>query len=163
MSEDTLGLDIQRLDPMGLMELFPEAKLTIRDRIPTNMLLLYTFLNINKALKDIKISAEEIGESVLGLVAMIPDELRDDQFLEELHASTQDVISDVRPEFCQVKASLEYCERKGIPAFIMEKKMNYFEMYHAVFNLLMRKNMLLKIQPKEIMTGIPFEKEPDEE
>lgn len=160
---DFSAADLQGMDPMGLMELFPEAKLTIRDRLPTNMLLLYTFLNINKALKDVKISAEEIGESILGLVAMIPDELRDDLFIDELESATQEEIVDVRPEFCQVKASLEYCERKGIPAFIKQRKLNYFEMYHAVFNLLMRKNMLLKIQPKEIMTGIPFEKEPDEE
>lgn len=152
----------QFTDPTGLMDLFPEAKLTMRDRIPTPLLLFYTFVNINKAFKDIKISADEIGESVLGLVAMIPDELRDEQFLEEINSSTQGVMIDVRPEFCQVKASQEYCERKGIPAFIKETKLNYFEMYHAVFNLLMRKHMLLKINPKEIMGGIPFQKEPDE-
>lgn len=154
--------DLQKMDPIGLMELFPEAKLTIRDRLPTNMLLLYTFLNINKGFKDIKVSADEIGEAVLGLVAMIPDELRDDMFLEELNAAVQEIWVDVRPSFCQVKASLKYCARKGIPAYQKIRKLNYFEMYHAVFNLLMRKNMLLKIQPKEIMLGIPFEKEPDE-
>lgn len=154
--------DLQKMDPLGLMELFPEAKLTIRDRLPTNMLLLYTFLNINKALKDIKISADEIGEAVLGLVAMIPDELRDEQFLDEINQAAQEIVIDVRPQFCGIKASVEYCERKGIPAYITERRLNYFEMYHAVFNLLMRKNMLLKIMPKEIMTGLPFEKEEDE-
>lgn len=155
--------DLTKLSPEQLLSYFPEAKLTMRDRLPTNMLLLYTFLNINKALKDIKISAEEIGESILGLVAMIPDELRDEQFYEELENSKQEIVVDVRPEFCQVKASLEYCERKGIPAFQKIQHINYFEMYHAVFNLLMRKHMLLKIQPKEIFTGIPFIKEDDEE
>jgi len=162
-SNEHSAADIQNMDPLGLLELFPEAKLTIRDRLPTNMLLLYTFLNINKALKDIKVSADEIGEAVLGLVAMIPDELRDDLFLEEINAAAQEIVIDVRPKFCEIKASVEYCERKGIPAFITEQRLNYFEMYHAVFNLLMRKNMLLKIQPKEIMTGLPFAKEPDEE
>lgn len=154
--------DIQDMSPGQLMDLFPEAKLTIRDRLPTNMLLLYTFLNINKAFKEIKVSADEIGEAVLGLVSMIPDDLRDDLFLEELEAATEEILVDVRPSFCEVKASLDYCERKGIPAFLPERRLNYFEMYHAVFNLLMRKNMLLKIQPKEIMLGIPFEKEEDE-
>lgn len=155
--------DLVDLSPEQLMSLFPEAKLTMRDRLPTNMLLLYTFLNINKALKDIKISAEEIGESILGLVAMIPDELRDDQFYEELEAAKQEIVIDVRPDFCGVKASLEYCERKGVQPFQKIQHINYFEMYHAVFNLLMRKHMLLKIQPKEIFTGIPFIKEEDEE
>ena len=155
--------DLKDMNPEQLLSLFPEAKLTMRDRLPTNMLLLYTFLNINKGLKDIKVSAEEIGESILGLVAMIPDELRDPQFYEELENSKQEIFIDDRPEFCQVKASLEYCERKGIKPFRKIQHINYFEMYHAVFNLLMRKHMLLKIQPKEIFTGIPFIKEEDAE
>ena len=149
-------------DPTGLIDLFPEARLTMRDRLPTPLLLFYTFTNINNALKNIKISAEEIGEAILGLVAMIPDGLRDEQFIKDLQESTQQVTIDIRPEFCNIKASLEHCKRKGIPAFIKETKLNYFEMYHAVFNLLMRKHMLLKMNPKEIMRGIPFQKEPDE-
>jgi len=140
--------------PEDLMNLFPEAKLTIRDKIPINMLLLYTFLNINKTIKDIKVSSEEIGESILGLVAMIPDDLRDEQFTEELNEATKESIVDVRPVFCTVKASLEFCQRKGIPAFIKIPQLNYFEMYHAVFNLLMRKRMLMKTQQKDIAREI---------
>lgn len=163
MSETSKGVkDLRDLSPEALLGMFPEARLTMRDRLPTPLLLLYTFLNINKALKDIKISAEEIGESILGLVAMIPDELRDDLFYEELEAANQEIVIDDRPEFCQVKASLEYCERKGIQPFRKVRHLNYFQMYHAVFNLLMRKHMLLKIQPKEIFTGQPFIKEEEE-
>jgi len=146
--------DLTNLAPKDLMEMFPEARLTIRDRIPTNILLLYTFLNINKTIKEIKYSSEEIRESILSLVAMIPDELRDDKFIEELNAAQQPVMVDVRPSFCGIKASLEYCNRKGIQAFVKVPQLNYFQMYHAVFNLLMRKKMLLKTQPKEIMTGL---------
>lgn len=151
-SEDKL--DLTSMAPSELMKLFPEARLTIRDRIPTNMLLLYTFLNINKTIKDIKFSTEEIRESILALVAMIPDELRDELFMEELQAANREILMDVRPIFCTTPASLEYCKRKGIPAFIKVPQLNYFEMYHAVFNLLMRKHMLLQAQPKEIMTGL---------
>ena len=147
--------ELTNMAPKELMEMFPEARLTIRDRIPTNILLLYTFLNINKTIKEIKYSSEEIRESILSLVAMIPDELRDEQFIEELTNAQKVIVMDVRPSFCGVKASLEYCERKGIQAFIKVPQLNYFEMYHAVFNLLMRKKMLLKTQPKEIMTGLP--------
>jgi len=153
MSEDLKSLTDLNLS--DLMDMFPEARLTIRDRIPTNMLLLYTFLNINKTISQIKFSSEEIRESILALVAMIPDELRDPQFVEELTAAKQEIWDDVRPEFCEVKASLEYCQRKGIPAYLKIEQINYFDMYHAVFNLLMRKHMLLQAQPKEIMTGLP--------
>ncbi|MCK4385640.1 MAG: hypothetical protein KAW52_05185 [candidate division Zixibacteria bacterium] len=145
-----------------LMGMFPEAKITIRDRIPTNILLLYTFLNINKTIKDIKYSSAEIGESILALVAMIPDELRDKQFVDEIQAANKEILVDVRPKFCEVKASADYCRRKGIPDFIKVSQLNYFEMYHAVFNLLMRKHMLFKAQQKEIMTGITALNEDEE-
>lgn len=148
-------VNLKDLAPSELMEMFPEAKLTMRDRLPTNLLLLYTFLNINKTIKDIKFSADELRESMLALVAMIPDELRDPEFYEELKKASQAAFLDVRPVFCGVKASMEYCQRKGIPTVLKSVQINYFEMYHAVFNLLMRKHMLLKIQPKEIMTGLP--------
>lgn len=143
------------LAPAELMQMFPEAKLTLRDRIPTNMLYLYTFLNINKTIKDIKFSEAEIREAVLALVAMVPDELRDEKFKEELKAATKVLVFDVRPVFCEVKASVEYCQRKGIPITQTIQRLDYFGMYHAVFNLLERKNMLFKKQPKEIMTGLP--------
>ena len=146
-------IDLTDLAPSDLMDLFPEAKLTIRDRIPTNLLLLYTFLNINKTIKDIKYSTEEIRESILALVAMIPDELRDPLFWKELKDSQKEIMRDVRPTFCGVKASLEYCKRKKILAYIKVPQINYFDMYHAVFNLLMRKNMLLKTQTRELMGG----------
>ena len=150
-------IDVTDLAPSAsaLFEMFPEAKLTMRDRLPTNMLLLYTFLNINKTIKDIKYSTDEIRESILALVAMIPDDLRDEQFIKELNDARKEILMDVRPVFCTTKASLEYCQRKGIPALIKVAQLNCFEMYHAVFNLLMRKHMLLKIQPKEILTGKP--------
>jgi len=147
-------IDVADSSVSDLLGMFPEAKLTIRDRIPINMLLLYTFLNINKTIKDIKYSTEEIRESILALVAMIPDGLRDEKFMEELQASNKEIVMDVRPVFCETKASLEYCKRKGIPAFIKVPHLNCFELYHAVFNLLMRKRMLMKTQQKDIAKDI---------
>lgn len=155
MSSESYASELTNMAPKELMDMFPEARLTIRDRIPTNILLLYTFLNINKTIKEIKFSAEEIRESILSLVAMIPDELRDDKFIQELRKANQEILVDVRPNFCGTVASVEYCQKKGIQAFVRVPQLNYFQMYHAVFNLLMRKKMLLKTQPKEIMTGLP--------
>ena len=147
-------LDLNSMAPSELMKLFPEARLTIRDRIPTNMLLLYTFLNINKTISNIKFSTDEIRESILALVAMIPDELRDEQFIKELNAARKEILMDVRPVFCTVKASVEYCERKGIPAFIKEHRIEYFKMYHAVFDLLMRKGMLMRTETTETFSDM---------
>ena len=140
--------------PKELLEMFPGAKLTIRDKVPINLLLLYTFLNINKIIKDIKYSTDEIGESILALVAMIPSDLRDEQFDNELNESYRYVMIDVRPVFCTVKASVDYCKRKGIPAFIKEHRIEYFKMYHAVFDLLMRKGMLMRTETTETFSDM---------
>jgi hypothetical protein len=52
-----------------------------------------------------------------------------------------------------VPASDSYCQRKGIVTVQYVESFDYFKVLHACFNLLMRKHMLLKIQPKEIFTG----------
>ena len=88
-------------------------------------------------------------------MAMIPDEIRDEKFAEEIAAATKIVEIDVRPSFNEETASDDYCRRNGIPTSQKYQQVDYFQLYHAVFNLLMRNNMLLKKQPKEIMTGFP--------
>lgn len=141
------------LGTVDLTEIFPEAKLTMRDRLPINFIYTNALITIQKSILNIQYSSEEIKEAISGFVAMIPDGLKDDEFNEEIDAAKQEVIVDQRPVFCGVAASLEYCQRKGIPTYRKVETFNYFQVLHACFNLLMRRNMLLKSQPKEIMTG----------
>jgi len=148
------GINLTNLAPADLLEMFPGAKLTIREKIPTNLLLLYTFLNINKIISNIKYSSDEIGEAVLALVAMIPGDLRDSQFAKDVKDSYGYVMVDCRPVFCTTPASFEYCARKKIPAFRKETQIDYFKMYHAVFDLLMRKGMLMKTQTTETFSDL---------
>lgn len=138
-----------------LFEQFPEAKLTVRDRIPANMMLFYTIMNVQKVVKDIKYSAEEIREAMFSLVAMIPDELRDQKFTDEINACTYQIYVDVRPEFCGVKATVEHCQKYGIQTTQIIQQVDYFGLYHAVHNLLQRANISFRQQPKEILTGNP--------
>ena len=133
-------------------DLFSNATLTMKDRISTNILFLYTILSINKSIRDIKYTDAELREAILSLIAMIPDDMRDEDFDEELEKSTQTISMDIRPENCGVKASIETCEQLGIPHTQTFQQQDYFAMYHAVFNLLMRQHMLLRTQDKEVQT-----------
>jgi hypothetical protein len=136
-----------------LEEMFPEARLTMRDRLPINFILTNALITIQKSILNIQYSSEEIKEAVQGFVAMIPDILKDPEFNTEIEGAKQYIINDNRPVFCGVPASDEYCKRKGIITMSKIETFDYFKVLHACFNLLMRKDMLLKRQPKEIFTG----------
>lgn len=136
-----------------LEEMFPEAKLTMRDRLPMNFILTNALITIQKSILNIQYSGEEIKEAVQGFVAMIPDMLKDKAFNDEIDQARQYIQEDTRPVFCGVPASDEYCKRKGIQVVARIETFDYFKVLHACFNLLMRKQMLLKTQPKEIFTG----------
>ena len=141
------------MTPLELMKEFPEAKLTMRDRLPINFIYTNAIITIQKSILNIKYSSEEIKEAVQGFVAMIPDSLKDEQFNQEIEAARRYIYVDNRPKFCGVIASAEYCGRKGIKMIIKTETFDYFQVLHSCFNLLMRKHMLLKYQPKEIFTG----------
>jgi hypothetical protein len=146
-------------DTTSLLGLFPEARLTIRDRLPINLVLTNAVITIQKSILNIEYSAEEIKEAVQGFVAMIPEDLYDQDFVDEIKKAKQLIPVDVRPSFCEHKASLEWCEKRGIPVIQYVQTFDYFKVFHACFNLLQRRNMLLKQQPKEIATGRKARKE----
>lgn len=133
--------------------MFPEAKLTMRDRLPMNYILTNALITIQKSILNIKYSSEEIREAIQGFVAMIPDALKDQDFNDEIDKAKSIIFVDNRPRFCGIPASIKYCQRKGITPGYKVETFDYMKVLHACFNLLMRKNMLLKIQPKEIFTG----------
>lgn len=149
MSEKTADL----FSIADLTEIFPEAKLTMRDRLPISFIYTNAIITIQKSILNIQYSSEEIKEAIQGFVAMIPDDLKDKQFNKEIDKAKFFVYTDNRPVFCGVPASKEYCKRKGIALYSKVETFNYFQVLRACFNLLMRKHMLLKHQPKEIFTG----------
>jgi hypothetical protein len=147
--------DFRELLPEELRDLFPESMLTIKDKIPQNQLLFYTCLTIMKAMMNVNYSEEQIHELVKFEIGCIPDAQRDEQFMEELNKAYYIVVVDIRPEFCMTKASVEYCARKKIPAFVRELRPDIYKLNHAVFNLLCRRGMLSKIQMKQMLESMP--------
>jgi hypothetical protein len=146
MSENTA-------DQLSLIEQFPEAQLTMRDRLPYHFLLSQMILTFQKAVLNIQYSAEEIREAVEAFVNMIPMAWRDQEFQKDLQAAEVLMHEDLRPSFCDIPADKEYCQAIGIPTDRLVKTFDYFKVFNAVINLLNRKHMLLKPQYKEIMTG----------
>jgi len=63
---------------------------------------------------------------------------------------------DVRPSFCGVQPSVEYCNQNGITPFKEEKTFDYYKMFQACINLLDRKKMLSKVVRIEELEGIDF-------
>lgn len=143
----------QALEGSALQDIFPEAKLTMRDRLPMNFILTNALITIQKSILNIKYSSEEIKEAIQGFVAMIPDGLKDKEFNNEMDGARIYYQIENRPYFCGVPANDEYCQRMGIQTVATVETFDYFKVLHACFNLLHRRHMLLKIQPKEIFTG----------
>jgi hypothetical protein len=136
-----------------LIEQFPEAQLTMRDRLPYHFLLSQMILTFQKAVLNIQYSAEELREAVEAFVNHIPFLWRDKDFEKDLKDAEVLVYEDLRPVFCDVVANREYCQQNGILVERLVKTFNYFKVFNAVINLLNRKHMLTKPQYKEIMTG----------
>jgi hypothetical protein len=155
MSEEGYGSEslLAEYGDAGLLEFFPEAKLTMRDRLPINFILTNALITIQKSILNIKYSSEEIREAIQGFVAMIPDTLKDKEFNEEIEQARIRLVVNSRPTFCGIPASDAYCKRKGITTETYVESFDFFKVLHACFNLLMRRDMLLKKQPKEIFTG----------
>ncbi|MCJ7761054.1 hypothetical protein MUP59_07955 [Candidatus Bathyarchaeota archaeon] len=141
-------------EDIPLLDQFPEAQLTMRDRLPYHFLLSQMILTFQKAILNIQYSAEELREAVEGFVNHIPTLWRDPEFTQDLQKAQQLIYEDLRPMFCGVPADREYCEEMGIPTERLVRTFDYFKVFNAVVNLLNRRHMLLKPQYKEIMTGI---------
>lgn len=141
-------------DEIPLLDQFPEAQLTMRDRLPYHFVLTQMILTFQKAILNIQYSAEELREAVEGFVNHIPVQWRDQEFTQDLQKAQQLVYEDLRPVFCGVSADRDYCEAQGIPISRLVRTFDYFKVFNAVVNLLNRRHMLLKPQYKEIMTGI---------
>lgn len=132
-----------------------EAQLTLKDRLNFPYLLANQILTFQKAILALEYSAEEIRETIEGFVHMIPDDMKDDEFLKDLEEAQKTEKVDVRPIIAsRIRMSEETCEQLGIPAFEEKTVFDYYAMFQACMNLLSRRGMLTKIARVEILEGI---------
>lgn len=136
-----------------LIAMFPDAALTIRDRLNFPFLIAAQIMTFQRAILNLEFSAEEIREAVEGLVHLLPNKWKDDIFADELRKARIDLTEDVRPTFCGHPASIEYCKKHNILITRIIRTFDYYEVFQACMNLLDRRGLLSRRIYKEIMTG----------
>lgn len=140
-----------------MQEKYDFDKVTSRDKINYPYILGCELLKI----QDVTTYGDPnaIANSIQGLVAGIPAELRDEQFFKEIKDAEYKVWKDNRPVWCGLRIGPkmykdgesdqpEYPER-GLQNQEEMIKIDYIKVKHACVNLLNRKNMLLKEQITE--------------
>lgn len=134
-----------------------EQTLTVGDRLNYPFIIANQILKIQEARvqKSREYDPQEVEEAVKGLLGLIPDPKRDEQFISEVKSSIETVKIDVRPLFCGI--------RVGEPIYDEHPMYNVEKLEHACVNLLDRLGMLGKIEWTELFTGRRWTEEDDAE
>ena len=134
-----------------------EAQLTLKDRLNFPYLLANQILTFQKAILNMEFSEREIREAIEGFVHLIPENWKDDKWNKAVEKATIKQKVDLRPDFCGVKPSPEYCDENGITAFKEINTFDYYKMFQACINLLDRKKMLSRTVLVEELESIDFD------
>jgi len=133
-----------------------EAQLTLKDRLNMPYLLANQILTFEKSITVVgSESKTEIVESIKGLLNMIPTPWEDQEFREEIEKAKIQNDVDVRPEWCGLKATKDFCEKHGIGTIKKVDSLDHWKVLKACMNLLFRKGMLSRKTFTEKMTGKP--------
>jgi len=138
-----------------------EAQLTLKDRLNYPYYLGDAILTRNRSILKENYSEREIIEATENLLGLIAESWEDEKFKKDLEEATITNKIDIRPEFCGVKPSIEYCEAHGISTLKEEKIFDYKKLYRACINLLDRRGLTARRKFTEKMTGRPASKGED--
>lgn len=130
-----------------------EVQLQLRDRINYPYLITRQIITFQQAILNFDLSPEEIAESIMGFINMIPESWRDEQFNEDLENAVTESEVDCRPSFAGVRLSVEACIEMGVATTIKSTTEDYYTLFHACINLLDRRGMLSKRRFTERMKG----------
>jgi hypothetical protein len=135
-----------------------EAQLTLKDRLNYPYYLGDAILTRNRSILKENYSEQEIIEATENLLGLLPKSWEDEQFKKDLEEATIKNKIDVRPNFCGIRPSIEYCEEYGIPTFKEEIIFDYKKLYRACINLMDRRGLTARREFTEKMTGKPHKK-----
>ena len=129
--------------------------LTVREKLNMPYLLAKQIITFQQAiLLPPENSRSTVEEAINGLVELIPDTWKDDEWIKEIEKAKEEIIWDVRPWVAgDVYMNEEACNRLGIPAYVTEEVKNPNKMFHAVVNLLYRKGLMSQITRIEKTLG----------
>lgn len=139
-----------------------EAQLKLRDRLNYTYLLSQQIFTYQKAVLNMDLSEDEVGEAIEGLINMIPEAWRDKEFEDDIKGALQKTNVDVRPSYCGIKASVKFCIDNGIAVTVESEERDYHALFKACVDLFQRRGMLSKRTYIEIMLGTGYKsEEPD--
>ena len=117
--------------------------LTIKDRLNFPYLLARQIIVFQDSILSTENSESEIQEAINGLVEMIPEVWKDEEWFKEITEAETITQVDVRPLVTgSTRMSEQACQELGIPAFIEEKSVDSNKMFHCVIDLLQRRGLL---------------------
>ncbi|MGQ9624803.1 MAG: hypothetical protein ACUVT9_05470 [Candidatus Bathycorpusculaceae bacterium] len=95
---------------------------------------------------DDKESQREVEEAIKGLIHLVPDSWKDDQFKKDYAKAVEEIDEDVRPVYGGVRLSNETCETLGLPTTKRTSRIDWYKAFQCCINLLDRRGLLSKTQ-----------------
>jgi len=91
-------------------------------------------------------SQREVEEAIKGLIHLIPDSWKDEQFEEDYEKAIEEYEEDVRPKYGGVRLDKETCKKLGLPITQKVERIDWYKAFQACINLLDRRGLLSKTQ-----------------
>jgi len=121
----------------------------LRDRVNFTDVIQNQLVTFQQALlesaEDIE-NQREVEEAVKGLIHLIPDTWKDEQFKKDYEEAIEEIEEDIRPSFGGVKVSEEVCKELGLPTTRKIQRIDWYKAFQACINLLDRRGLLSRIQ-----------------
>ena len=130
-----------------------DIQLEMKDRINFPHILQTTILNIKRALMNVDVDMDMIESMMWDLFTDIPHAWYDVQFSIDVKKAFTTKKVDNRPEWAGVPMNLEICKKYNISPTKIIPVINIYILKNAIFNLLHRRDMLVRKKKIEYSTG----------
>ena len=131
--------------------------LTIKDRLNFPYLIARQIITYQQAILTTEHSEREIQEAINGLVELVPDSWKGEEWKKETKEAKIKRKIDIRPIVAgNIRMSEEVCKELGIPAFREEEGWDSNKLFHCVINLLDRRGLISRKTKYEDIPGEPF-------
>lgn len=127
-----------------LAAIFGEDGLKIKDKLPTAFIITKAIIDIQKMLSDPGCTNTSVRNAVLGFKQLIPSEMEDQDYRNDLKKCVSKTVIDVRPTNCEIKLSIEYCQKMGYPINKVLTKINSLRLFNTIVCLFSRNGMYTK-------------------
>ena len=128
--------------------------LSIKDKVNFPYLIARQIITYQQAILNTEHSRREIQEAINGLVELIPDSWKDEDWKKDEKEADVEEIFDVGPRVAgSTRMNEATCKSLGIPKWKIVKTKDANKMFHACINLLDRRGIISKVSRTEKVFG----------